>query len=86
MTSNRIYGNRDPREIPAYPLVEAARYAGVPLSTLRAWVGERKEVPAVIELPDGSHASFPSTTSSRRSFSAACAASTSCLFSNCGAI
>jgi uncharacterized protein (DUF433 family) len=54
-TANRIYGDRDPREIPAYPLVEAARYAGVPLSTLRAWVGERKDVPAVIQLPEDSH-------------------------------
>jgi uncharacterized protein (DUF433 family) len=54
-TATRIYGDRDPREIPAYPLVEAARYAGVPLSTLRAWVGERKDVPRVIELPADSH-------------------------------
>jgi uncharacterized protein (DUF433 family) len=54
-TANQIYGDRDPREIPAYPLVEAARYARVPLSTLRAWVGQRKDVPPVIELPDDSH-------------------------------
>jgi uncharacterized protein (DUF433 family) len=54
MTTRRIYGDRDPREIPAYPLVEAARYAGVPLSTLRAWVGERKDTPRVIDLPDDS--------------------------------
>ena len=53
-TSDRIYSNRDPREIPAYPLVEAARYVGVPLSTLRGWVGERNDVPAVIELPEDS--------------------------------
>jgi uncharacterized protein (DUF433 family) len=46
-----IYGDRDPREIPAYPLVEASRYAGVPLSTLRAWIGEEKDIPGVIELP-----------------------------------
>ncbi|HEX7154396.1 MAG TPA: DUF433 domain-containing protein [Thermoanaerobaculia bacterium] len=54
-TAKRIYGDRDPREIPAYPLVEAARCAGVPLSTLREWVGERKGVPGVIELPEESH-------------------------------
>ncbi|HEX6099835.1 MAG TPA: DUF433 domain-containing protein [Thermoanaerobaculia bacterium] len=53
-TAARIYGDRDPREIPAYPLVEAARYAAVPLSTLRAWVGERKDVPGVIDLPEDS--------------------------------
>jgi uncharacterized protein (DUF433 family) len=34
--------------------VEAARYAGVPLATLRRWVGERKDSPGVIELPQGS--------------------------------
>jgi uncharacterized protein (DUF433 family) len=50
----RIYGNRDPREIPAYPLVEASRYAGVPLSTLRGWVGERSGIPRIIELPEDS--------------------------------
>jgi uncharacterized protein (DUF433 family) len=53
-TAARIYGDRDPREIPAYPLVEAARYAAVPLSTLRAWVGERKDIPGVIDLPEDS--------------------------------
>jgi uncharacterized protein (DUF433 family) len=50
-----IYGTRDPREIPAYPLVEAARYAGVPLSTLRAWIGEKSGMLPVIELPDESN-------------------------------
>jgi uncharacterized protein (DUF433 family) len=50
-----IYGDRDPREIPAYPLIEAARYIGVPLSTLRGWVGERQDVPPVIDLPDDSN-------------------------------
>lgn len=54
MPRNRIYGKRDPREIPAYPQVEAARYAGVPLATLRRWIGEREDTPAVIELPDDS--------------------------------
>ena len=46
-----IYGSRDPRELPAYPLSEAARYLGVPLSTLRAWtVGQRGFKP-IITLP-----------------------------------
>jgi len=49
-----IYGDRDPREIPAYPLIEAARYASVPLSTLRAWIGERPDMAAIIELPEDS--------------------------------
>lgn len=46
----RLYGDRDPRDIPAYPLVEAARYAAVPVATLRRWIGERP----VIELPEDS--------------------------------
>jgi uncharacterized protein (DUF433 family) len=32
-----IYGGRDPREIPAYPRSEVAKYLGLPNSTLRAW-------------------------------------------------
>lgn len=51
MTRTPLYGHRDPREIAAYPQVEAARYAGVPLATLRRWIGEREDTPAVIELP-----------------------------------
>jgi uncharacterized protein (DUF433 family) len=55
MTRNRLYGGRDPRDIPAYPLVEAARYAAVPLATLRRWIGERPGTTrAVIELPEDS--------------------------------
>jgi hypothetical protein len=54
MTRSALYGARDPREIPAYPQVEAARYAGVPLATLRRWIGEREGTPAVIELPQDS--------------------------------
>ena len=54
-TRSRLYGNRDPRDIPAYPLVEAARYAAVPVATLRRWIGERPGTTrAVIELPDDS--------------------------------
>jgi uncharacterized protein (DUF433 family) len=33
-----VYAGQDPREIPAYPLFEAARYVGVPVSTLRSWL------------------------------------------------
>jgi uncharacterized protein (DUF433 family) len=33
-----IYGGRDPREIPAYRLIDAAAYLGLPDTTLRAWV------------------------------------------------
>jgi uncharacterized protein (DUF433 family) len=34
-----IYGGRDPREIPAYRVTDAASYLGIPVSTLRAWSG-----------------------------------------------
>lgn len=54
MTRSRLYGDRDPREIPAYPQIEAARYAGVPLATLRRWIGERDDTPPVIDVPPGS--------------------------------
>jgi len=37
-----IYGGADPREVPAYPVSEAARYLRVPRATLRAWAfGQR---------------------------------------------
>lgn len=49
-----LYRGRDPREIPAYPQIEAARYAGVPLATLRRWIGERDGTRPVIQLPDDS--------------------------------
>lgn len=32
-----LYGDRDPREIPAYGIAEAARYLDIPASTLRSW-------------------------------------------------
>ena len=32
-----IYAGKDPREVPAYGFAEAARYLGMPLSTLRSW-------------------------------------------------
>jgi uncharacterized protein (DUF433 family) len=33
-----IYGGRDPREIPAYRLPDAAAYLNIPKATLRSWV------------------------------------------------
>lgn len=35
-----IYGDNDPRSIPAYTLAEAAHYVHVPLPTVRSWVGK----------------------------------------------
>ena len=32
-----IYAGRDPREIPAYRVTDAASYLGIPVTTLRAW-------------------------------------------------
>ncbi|MBI4953992.1 MAG: DUF433 domain-containing protein [Myxococcales bacterium] len=37
-----IYGGRRPEDVPAYSLPEAAALAGVPASTLRAWVVGRR--------------------------------------------
>lgn len=50
-----LYGDRDPREIPAYPVFEAARYLGIPEDKLRAWVGGKAGFRAVIELPQESN-------------------------------
>lgn len=36
-----IYGERDPRDLPLYPVSEAARYLHVSPSTLRSWVAGR---------------------------------------------
>jgi hypothetical protein len=33
-----IYGGRDPRDVPAYSIVEAAGFLRLPPTTLRAWV------------------------------------------------
>ena len=33
-----IYGGRDPREMPAYGLADAARYLALPVATLRSWI------------------------------------------------
>jgi uncharacterized protein (DUF433 family) len=38
----KIYGGTDPRELPTYPLVEAAGYLRMPVATLRTWVAGRQ--------------------------------------------
>ncbi len=37
-----IYGGKDPRDVAAYSLAEAARYLKIPPTTLRPWVAGRK--------------------------------------------
>ena len=60
VTKFKLYDGRDPREIPAYMLQEAARYTGVPLNTLKSWVagrtystgnGARRSAPLIIRPP-----------------------------------
>ncbi len=46
------YAGMDPREVPAYPIAEAARYIHLPASTLRRWV-------ATGRLTDVAHAKRP---------------------------
>lgn len=56
-----IYAGQDPRELPAYPIPEAAHYLQLPTSTLRSWVVGRKYpvrggeewFEPLIVLPDG---------------------------------
>jgi uncharacterized protein (DUF433 family) len=50
-TTADIYGNQDPRELPAYPPVEAARYLGLPVSTLRAWTRGQRGFKPILTLP-----------------------------------
>ncbi|MEQ1603476.1 MAG: DUF433 domain-containing protein [Pyrinomonadaceae bacterium] len=38
----RLYDGKDPRDVPAYMLRDAARYTGVPLNTLNSWVAGRR--------------------------------------------
>lgn len=55
-----VYGRLDPRNIPTYPIFEAARYLLIPEVTLRSWVcgrtyqtkGSKKFFKPLIELPD----------------------------------
>lgn len=48
--STDVYAGRDPREIPAYPVFEAAKYIGVPTSTLRSWIHGTKTFSPIIAL------------------------------------
>jgi len=53
------YGGVDARDIPTYPIVDAARYVRIPVGTLRSWIYGRSYLsregkqyaPALIELP-----------------------------------
>jgi uncharacterized protein (DUF433 family) len=55
-----IYGGADPKHIPAYRYVDAAKYLDIPLSTLKSWIkgyfykikGGRKRFVPIISLPD----------------------------------
>src|SRR5438445_5119743 len=55
-----IYGGRDPREIPAYRLADAAAYLNIPKPTLRSWIkgyyypikGGKKLFEPVFHLPE----------------------------------
>lgn len=55
-----IYGGCDPREIPAYRFVDAARYLNIALPTLRSWIkgyyyrisGGRRLFKPIFSLPD----------------------------------
>ena len=40
-TRTGIYGAKDPRELAAYAVADAAHYLLIPLATLRSWVGGR---------------------------------------------
>ena len=41
MQDSSVYGRQDPREMPAYGILEAAHYLRLPSSTLRDWVKGR---------------------------------------------
>lgn len=57
--SRDIYAGQDPREVPAYGLLEASRYLAMPVSTLRSWTlgqsylhrGEKRPFRPVIRPP-----------------------------------
>ncbi len=38
----KLYGGRDPRELPAYSVADASVYLRVPPSTLAAWIGRKR--------------------------------------------
>jgi uncharacterized protein (DUF433 family) len=45
MPSSTMYHGRDPRELPAYGVADAARFIDVPPATLRSWVAGRTPRP-----------------------------------------
>jgi len=47
-----IYGGRDPVEIPAYTILDAAQWLRVPQSTTRAWLLGQRGFQAVVEIAD----------------------------------
>lgn len=47
-----IYGGRDPVEIPAHTIADAAQWVRVPLSTTRAWLLGQRGFEPVIEIAD----------------------------------
>lgn len=49
-----IYGGRDPVEIPAYTIADAAQWLRVPLSTTRAWLLGQSGFQSVVEIADRS--------------------------------
>jgi len=56
----KLYGEKDPREVAAYGITEAARYLGLPVSTLRSWTigqpyrwrGQERFFEPVLEIAD----------------------------------
>lgn len=47
-----LYGGRDPAEVPAYLITEAAHYLRLPVSTVRAWTLGQEGFRAVISIAD----------------------------------
>ncbi len=47
-----IYGGRDPRVLPAYSFVEAARYLRIPVETLRNWSLGKESARPVFQMDD----------------------------------
>lgn len=64
-----LYDGHDPRELPAYPVRQAAHYLRIPVSTLRSWVvgrdypvrGGTQRFQPLIELPSSSRADLSFT-------------------------
>ncbi len=61
-TDRDPYRGRDPRQIPAYTLFDAARYLHVPVRTIQNWAfgypyatkaGDRRRTPLLIEAESG---------------------------------